>query len=119
MIDLLSARLSSLSPSETFAMAQKSSELKSQGIDVVNMSVGEPDFNTPDHIKLAAKKAIDDNYSFYSPVAGFPDLKKAIAEKLQRENGLEYSTAQIVVSGGAKQSLCNVILSIVDKRSKK
>lgn len=115
MIDLLSARLSSLSPSETFAMAQKSNELKSQGIDVVNMSVGEPDFNTPDHIKLAAKKAIDDNYSFYSPVAGFPDLKKAIAEKLQRENGLEYSPAQIVVSGGAKQSLCNVILSIVDK----
>lgn len=115
MIDLLSARLSSLSPSETFAMAQKSNELKSQGVDVINMSVGEPDFNTPDHIKLAAKEAIEDNFSFYSPVAGFPDLKKAIAEKLKRENELTYSPSQIVVSGGAKQSICNVILSIVDK----
>lgn len=114
-MELLSARLASLSPSETFAMAQKSGELKAQGIDVVNMSVGEPDFNTPDHIKDAAKKAIDDNYSFYSPVAGFPDLKKAISEKLQRENELAYSPAQIVVSSGAKQSLCNVILSIVGK----
>ncbi|MCE5180095.1 MAG: pyridoxal phosphate-dependent aminotransferase [Porphyromonadaceae bacterium] len=114
-MDLLSARLSALSPSETFAMAQKSNELKAQGIDVINMSVGEPDFTTPDHIKQAAKKAIDDNFSFYSPVAGFPDLKKAICEKLQNENGLEYTAAQIVVSGGAKQSLCNVILSIVDK----
>jgi aspartate aminotransferase len=115
MMDLLSARLSSLSPSETFAMAQKSNELKAQGIDVINMSVGEPDFTTPDHIKQAAKKAIDDNFSFYSPVAGFPDLKKSICDKLQKENGLEYTPAQIVVSGGAKQSLCNVILSIIDK----
>jgi len=114
-MDLLSARLSALSPSETFAMAQKSNELKAQGIDVINMSVGEPDFTTPEHIKQAAKKAIDDNFSFYSPVAGFPDLKKAVCEKLQKENGLEYTPAQIVVSGGAKQSLCNVILSIVDK----
>ena len=114
-MDLLSARLSSLSPSETFAMAQKSNELKAQGIDVINMSVGEPDFTTPDHIKQAAKKAIDDNFSFYSPVAGFPDLKKSICDKLQKENGLEYTPAQIVVSGGAKQSLCNVILSIIDK----
>ncbi len=115
MKDLLSVRLTALSPSETFAMAQKSNELKAQGIDVINMSVGEPDFNTPKHIKEAAKKAIDDNFSFYSPVAGFPDLKKAICEKLQAENELEYTPAQIVVSGGAKQSLCNVILSIVDK----
>lgn len=115
MMNLLSARLSALSPSETFAMAQKSNELKAKGIDVINMSVGEPDFTTPDHIKQAAKKAIDDNFSFYSPVAGFPDLKKAVCEKLQKENGLEYTPAQIVVSGGAKQSLCNVILSIVDK----
>ncbi|MDD4631429.1 MAG: pyridoxal phosphate-dependent aminotransferase [Proteiniphilum sp.] len=114
-MNLLSARLSALSPSETFAMAQKSNELKAKGIDVINMSVGEPDFTTPDHIKQAAKKAIDDNFSFYSPVAGFPDLKKAVCEKLQKENGLEYTPAQIVVSGGAKQSLCNVILSIVDK----
>ena len=115
MKDLLSARLAALSPSETFAMAQKSSELKARGIDVINMSVGEPDFTTPKHIKEAAKKAIDDNFSFYSPVAGFPDLKKAICEKLEVENELEYTPAQIVVSGGAKQSLCNVILSIVDK----
>lgn len=114
-MDLLSARLTALSPSETFAMAQKSNELKAQGFDVINMSVGEPDFTTPAHIKQAAKKAIDDNFSFYSPVAGFPDLKKAVCEKLKNENGLEYAPAQIVVSGGAKQSLCNVILSIIDK----
>lgn len=114
-MDLLSARLSALSPSETFAMAQKSNELKAQGIDVINMSVGEPDFFTPDHIKEAAKKAIDDNFSFYSPVAGFPDLKKAICDKLKKENKLEYTPAQIVVSSGAKQSICNVILSIIGK----
>jgi len=114
-MDVLSARLTALSPSETFAMAQKSNELKAQGIDVINMSVGEPDFSTPEHIKQAAKKAIDDNFSFYSPVAGFPDLKQAITVKLQKENGLTYTPAQVVVSGGAKQSLCNVILSIVDK----
>ncbi len=111
----LSARLAALSPSETFAMAQKSNELKAQGVDVINLSVGEPDFNTPDHIKQAAKQAIDDNFSFYSPVAGFPDLRKAICEKLKTENGLEYTPAQIVVSSGAKQSICNVILTIVDK----
>ena len=115
MKDLLSARLTALSPSETFAMAQKSNELKAQGIDVINMSVGEPDFATPQHIKDAAKKAIDDNFSFYSPVPGFPDLKNAISKKLASENNLDYTPAQIVVSGGAKQSLCNVILSIVDK----
>lgn len=114
-MDVLSARLTALSPSETFAMAQKSNELKAQGIDVINMSVGEPDFTTPEHIKQAAKQAIDDNFSFYSPVAGFPDLKKAICTKLENENGLTYTPAQVVVSGGAKQSLCNVILSIVDK----
>ncbi len=114
-MELLSARLLALSPSETFAMAQKSNELKAQGFDVINMSVGEPDFYTPDHIKEAAKKAVEDNFSFYSPVAGYPDLKKAISDKLKRENGLEYTPAQIVVSGGAKQSLCNVILSIIDK----
>src|SRR5690554_1808772 len=114
-MDVLSARLTALSPSETFAMAQKSNELKASGIDVINMSVGEPDFATPEHIKQAAKKAIDDNFSFYSPVAGFPDLKKAICTKLENENGLTYTPAQVVVSGGAKQSLCNVILSIVDK----
>lgn len=114
-MDLLSARLLALSPSETFAMAQKSNELKDQGIDVINMSVGEPDFFTPDHIKQAAKQAVDDNFSFYSPVAGFPDLKKAICDKLKKENDLEYKPAQIVVSNGAKQSICNVILSVIDK----
>ncbi|MDO5665919.1 MAG: pyridoxal phosphate-dependent aminotransferase [Bacteroidia bacterium] len=111
----LSARLQSLSPSETFAMAQKSNELKAQGIDVINMSVGEPDFATPNHIKEAAKKAIDNNFSFYSPVPGFPELRKAICSKLKNENNLDFDPAQIVVSGGAKQSLCNVILSIVNK----
>ena len=111
----LSARLQSLSPSETFAMAQKSNELKAQGIDVINMSVGEPDFSTPYHIKEAAKEAIDRNFSFYSPVAGFPELRRAICTKLKNENGLDFDPARIVVSNGAKQSLCNVILTIVNK----
>ena len=109
----LSVRLACLSPSETLAMSQKSNDLKAQGIDVINMSVGEPDFNTPDHIKEAAKKAIDANFSFYSPVPGYMDLRKAIVEKLKRENGLDYTTDQIIVSGGAKQSVCNVLLSII------
>lgn len=109
----LSERLTKLSPSETLAMSQKSSELKAQGFDVINLSVGEPDFFTPDHIKMAAHKAIDANFSFYSPVAGYLDLRKTIADKLKRENGLTYSAAQIVVSNGAKQSVCNTLLSIV------
>ena len=109
----VSDRLASLSPSETLAMSQKSTELKAQGIDVINLSVGEPDFNTPDHIKAAAKKAIDDNFSFYSPVPGYADLRKAIVDKLKRENNLEYTADQIVVSGGAKQSVCNVLLTVV------
>ena len=112
-MEQLSARLASLSPSETLAMSQKSNELKAQGIDVINMSVGEPDFFTPDHIKAAAKKAVDDNFSFYSPVPGYMDLRKAIVDKLKRENGLDYSTEQIIVSGGAKQSVCNVLMCIV------
>lgn len=95
-------------------MSQKSAELRAQGIDVINLSVGEPDFNTPDHIKDAAKKAIDDNFSFYSPVPGYMSLRKAIADKLSRENGLTFEPAQIVVSNGAKQALCNVILSLVN-----
>lgn len=109
----VSERLASLSPSETLAMSQKSNELKAQGIDVINLSVGEPDFYTPDHIKEAAKKAIDANFSFYSPVPGYPDLRKAIVEKLKRENNLDYTNEQIVVSNGAKQAVCNVLLSIV------
>lgn len=111
----LSDRLNALSPSETLAMSQKSNELKAQGIDIVNLSVGEPDFFTPAHIKEAAKKAVDANFSFYSPVPGYPALRKAICEKLKRENGLEYTPEQIVCSNGAKQSVCNVVLALVSK----
>lgn len=111
----LSQRLQSLSPSETLAMAQKSNELKAQGFDVINMSVGEPDFSTPKHIKDAAKAAIDNNFSFYSPVPGFIELRKAICAKLKKENNLDFEPTQIVVSNGAKQSLSNVLLSIIDK----
>ena len=110
----LSARLNRLSPSETLAMSQKSSELKAQGIDIINMSVGEPDFDTPDHIKEAAKKAIDENYSRYSPVAGYPSLRNAIVEKLKKENGLDYTAAQISCANGAKQSVCNTVLALVN-----
>ncbi len=110
----LSARLNALSPSETLAMSQKSAELKAQGFDVINLSVGEPDFNTPDHIKAAAKKAVDDNFSFYSPVPGYLDLRQAISEKLEKENGLTYKPDQILCSNGAKQSVCNVILAVVN-----
>lgn len=108
----LSNRLNRLAPSATLAMSQKSSEMKAQGIDVINMSVGEPDFNTPDHIKEAAKKAIDENYSRYSPVPGYPDLRKAIVAKLKNENGLEYSVNEILVSNGAKQSVCNTVMAL-------
>ena len=111
----LSDRLNSLSPSATLAMSQKSGELKAQGVDVINLSVGEPDFNTPDHIKEAAKKAIDENYSRYSPVAGYPSLRNAIAEKLKKENGLDYTAAQISCANGAKQSVCNTVLALVNK----
>lgn len=112
---MLSNRVMRLAPSATLAMSQKSAELKAQGIDVINLSVGEPDFNTPDHIKQAAKQAVDDNYSRYSPVAGYPALREAIVEKLRRENGLEYSPAQIVCSNGAKQSVCNAVLALVSE----
>lgn len=110
----LSDRLNRLAPSATLAMSQKSGEMKAQGIDVINMSVGEPDFNTPDHIKEAAKKAIDENYSGYSPVPGYIELRKAIVEKLKKENGLEYSTNEILVSNGAKQSVCNTVMALVN-----
>jgi aspartate aminotransferase len=95
-------------------MSQKSAEMKAQGIDVVNMSVGEPDFNTPDHIKVAAKKAIDENYSRYSPVPGYMDLRQAISDKLKRENLLDYKPAEILVSNGAKQSVCNTVMALVN-----
>lgn len=111
----LSERLNRLAPSATLAMSQKSSEMKAQGIDVINLSVGEPDFNTPDHIKTAAKEAIDENYSKYSPVPGYPDLRKAIVDKLYRENQLDYEAAEILVSNGAKQSVCNTLMALVDE----
>lgn len=110
----LSDRLNRLAPSATLAMSQKSSEMKAQGIDVINMSVGEPDFNTPDHIKNAAKEAVDNNYSRYSPVPGYVDLRKAIAAKLKRENHLEYNINEILVSNGAKQSVCNTVMALVN-----
>ena len=110
----LSNRLQRLAPSATLAMSQKSSEMKAQGIDVINLSVGEPDFNTPDHIKDAAKKAIDNNFSKYSPVPGYMELRKAIVDKLKKENGLDYTTSEILVSNGAKQSVCNTIMALVN-----
>ena len=110
----LSNRLQRLAPSATLAMSQKSSEMKAQGIDVINMSVGEPDFNTPDHIKNAAKLAIDENYSRYSPVPGYPELRQAIARKLERENQLHYQPNEILVSNGAKQSVCNTVMALVN-----
>lgn len=110
----LSDRLQRLAPSATLAMSQKSSEMKALGIDVINMSVGEPDFNTPDHIKAAAKKAVDDNFSRYSPVPGYIDLREAIVAKLKRENNLDYTTSEILVSNGAKQSVCNTLMALVN-----
>lgn len=110
----ISDRVTNLSPSQTLAMSQKSAELKAQGVDVINLSVGEPDFNTPDHIKAAAEKAIEDNFTFYTPVAGYMSLRKAIADNLRQVNGVEYAPEQIVVGGGAKQALCNAVLSIVN-----
>lgn len=110
----LSDRLNRLAPSATLAMSQKSSEMKDQGVDVINMSVGEPDFNTPDHIKEAAKQAIDDNYSRYSPVPGYADLRKAIVAKLKRENNLDYTINEVLVSNGAKQSVCNTVMALVN-----
>ncbi len=110
----LSDRLNRLAPSATLAMSQKSSEMKAQGIDVINMSVGEPDFNTPENIKEAAKKAIDDNFSKYSPVPGYPDLRKAIVAKLKNENGLDYTANEVIVGTGGKQGICNVILALVN-----
>jgi aspartate aminotransferase len=113
-MEYLSDRIKSLSVSQTLAMAQKSRELKAEGIDIISLSLGEPDFNTPDYIKEAAKKAIDENYSKYPPVPGYTDLREAISRKFKDENGINYSADQIIVSAGAKHSLLNVILSIVN-----
>ena len=112
--NIYQTELKSLSVSQTLAMAQKSRELKAKGIDIISLSLGEPDFNTPDYIKEAAKKAIDDNYSKYPPVPGIHDLREAISKKFKEENGLNYSPEQIIVSAGGKHSLINVILSIVN-----
>lgn len=111
----VSERVQSLAPSATLAMSQKSNELKAQGVDVINLSVGEPDFETPAHIKEAAKKAIDDNFTFYTPVPGYMSLRRAISDKLRNENGVDYAPEQITVSNGAKQALCNVILATINK----
>ncbi len=113
-MEYLSDRIKSMSASQTLAMAQKSRELKEKGIDVIDLSVGEPDFNTPDDVKEAGKKAIDDNYSKYPPVPGYNDLRAAISKKFSVENGLSYTPDQIVVSAGGKHSLINVILSIIN-----
>lgn len=110
----LSDRIKSLSVSQTLAMAQKSRELKAKGIDVINLSLGEPDFNTPDYVKEAAKKAIDSNFSKYPPVPGYNDLREAISRKFKEENGINYTPEQIVVSAGGKHSLINVILCMIN-----
>lgn len=114
MYNRLSKRLQNLSPSATFEMARRCGELAAKGIDVINMSVGEPDFDTPGFVKEAAVAAIENNYSKYSPVPGYLSLREAISAKLLRENGLHYSASEILVSNGAKQSLCNAILALVD-----
>ena len=111
----LSHRVLSLSESQTIGMSKLSRELSSQGIDVINLSLGEPDFVTPDHIRSAAKKAIDDGFTFYPPIAGYAELRKAVSEKFKRENNLEYRPDQVIVSTGAKQSIANVVLSVVDE----
>ena len=110
----LSDRLNRLAPSATLAMSQKSSEMKAQGVDIINMSVGEPDFMTPEPIKEAGKKAIDDNFSKYSPVPGYPALRNAISKKLKAENGLDYAASEIIVGTGGKQGVCNAIMALVN-----
>lgn len=107
-------RISRMATSSTFVMAAKAAQMKAQGVDVISLSLGEPDFHTPDHIKAAAVKAIEDNYTYYGPVPGFPELRKAIAAKLKVENGLDYAADQILVSTGGKQALCNVILAMLE-----
>ena len=111
---MISNRIKNLAPSATLAMSQKSAELKAAGVDVINMSVGEPDFDTPDFIKQAAKKAIDDNFSRYSPVPGYMSLREAVCRKLKRDNGLDFEASQIVVGNGAKQELTNAILCLIN-----
>jgi aspartate aminotransferase len=113
-MDILSDRINKLSESETLAMTRRSRELREQGFDVINLSIGQPDFNTPDYIKEAAKEALDQNFTFYPPVSGYPELRKAICMKLKRDNNLDYKPEQVVVSTGAKQALANTMLSLVN-----
>lgn len=113
-MEQISALIASLSESETLAMSQKSNELKARGVDVINLSVGEPDFNTPQHIKEAAKKAIDNNFSFYTPVSGYLSLREAICTKLKKENNLSFQPNQIICSNGAKQAVCNALFAVVN-----
>ncbi|MDP4189588.1 MAG: aminotransferase class I/II-fold pyridoxal phosphate-dependent enzyme, partial [Bacteroidota bacterium] len=107
-MEKVSQRIANLASSQTVAMNQKSKELQAQGIDIINLSVGEPDFFTPDHVKKAAKKAIDDNFSFYSPTNGFKDLLEAIVQKFKKENNLDFTTDQVMVSNGGKHAIANV-----------
>lgn len=113
-MDFLSDRIKSMAASATLAMTQKSRELKNRGFDVISLSIGEPDFNTPDYVKEAAKKAIDDNFSKYPPVSGYEDLRAAVCAKFKRENGLDYTPDQVVVSVGGKHSVINVIMVTVN-----
>src|SRR3954467_11864695 len=110
----LSKRVTSLAESQTIGMSKLSRELISQGIDIINLSLGEPDFITPLHIREAAKKAIDEGYTFYPPIAGYAELRKAISDKFKNENNLHYDPNQIIVSTGAKQSIANVVLSLIN-----
>ncbi|MDP4274705.1 MAG: pyridoxal phosphate-dependent aminotransferase, partial [Bacteroidota bacterium] len=114
-MEKVSQRIANLASSQTVAMNQKSKELQAQGIDIINLSVGEPDFFTPDHVKKAAKKAIDDNFSFYSPTNGFKDLLEAIVQKFKKENNLDFTTDQVMVSNGGKHAIANVLMCLVDK----
>ncbi|GAP44912.1 aspartate/methionine/tyrosine aminotransferase [Lentimicrobium saccharophilum] len=113
-MNILSERIHRLAESETLAMTRRSRELKEQGFDVINLSIGQPDFNTPDYIKEAAREALDQNFTFYPPVNGYLDLRKAICQKLKRDNNLDYTPDQVVVSTGAKQALANTMLSLVN-----
>jgi len=113
-MNLLSQRIQNLSESQTIAMNKKSREMKERGVDVISLSLGEPDFNTPDFIKDAAKKALDDNYTHYPPIAGYKDVREAICHKLKRDNNLDYQADQIVISTGAKQSIANAVLCLVN-----
>ena len=113
-MNILSERINKLSESETLAMTRRSRELREQGFDVINLSIGQPDFNTPEHIKNAAKEALDQNFTFYPPVSGYPELRKAICMKLKRDNHLDYLPEQVVVSTGAKQALANTMLALVN-----